>query len=608
MPGMPTINIGNVVLDINSNTSPSVKLNLVEESGGGEYLSAYMQPFYPSFYEDTDVIGRKIKLWANFDDYEISPWWQDKTVYSGDIVFSNGHYYQAEDTGSSTEIKTGNIQPSHTRGVASDGKVKWRYLHSGSATATITSVKSDKALVAVVDNGGYLPVINKVVLGGIYTFKNIQWSIIGYKNRYPSHVYFHQNRMGLVVNTVGYGSWNCLSCSDDYFNFATEEFGQQLDTSAVINVLPDNKGGIINWVLSASQLYMGGYDGEYIISSGKSVITPTNIYINKVNETGGSDVVPVKYKELNLFVGANRDQLYTIGYDYTIDDYKPKEIGSMADHLLSNIKRLSPINNKDQNVYIVHGGAGMTAMKYSGDQKILSYSRITSAGESVVDFASVRGSGELMAYAAVTKGEDKITLQRVALQEPVYMFDVVDIESPRYNEKGEKLPFNIKDFGVWHHANKEVWVRFGEGLSQFKKVVLDDNGCSNEFPDSIAYRVGLPMVCELHTQPAFGQKVEGAQQQSIAVYLRLYKSGNFSYGSSVDFGKYFNYEGWADRQEYNEALALYTGDCMLNVPVGYAEAANWGDGKYPATSGVGINIKCDTPEPFNLLSIQEIYK
>lgn len=601
----PVINTGNVSLDINSNTTPTGSINYVDQSGGGEYLSAYMEPYYASFYEDTDVIGRKIKFWANFDDYEVSPWWQGKSVKTGAINYSNGHYYLCEST---TDGTTGNIQPSHTKGVASDGKLKWRYLHSGSATATITSVKSDKALVAVVDNGGYLPVINEAVLGGVYTFKNIQWSIIGYKNRYPSHVYFHQNRMGLIVNTAGYGSWNCLSCSDDYFNFATEELGQQLDTSAIINVLPDNKGGIINWVLSASQLYMGGYDGEYVISSGKSAITPTNIYINKVNETGGSDVIPAKYKELNLFVGVNRDQLYTIGYDYTIDDYKPKEIGCMADHLLSNIKRLSPINNKDQNVYIVHGGAGMTAMKYSGDQKVLSYSRIASAGENVLDFTSAMGAGIQMAYAAVTMGEDKITLQRVAMDEPVYMYDVIDIESPIYNEEGENLPFNIKDFGVQHHANKEVWVCFGENLEQFKKVTLDDFGCAEGFPDSKKYRVGLPMVCELHTQPAFGDKVEGMQQQSISVYLRLKDSGAFNYGSSVDFGQYFPYDSWPNRQEFDAGRVLYTGDCVLNIPLGYAHAANQGDGIYPNTSAVGINIKTDTPEPFNLLSIQEIYK
>ena len=600
---VPTISVGNMTVDLDSTTTSTTTSNYVEDSVGGEYLSAYMAPYYPSLYTDTDVIGRKIKLWANFEDYEVSPWWQGKTVALGDVNFSNGHYYCAEAGGT-----TGNIQPAHTAGVASDGKIKWRYLHSGSSTVTITSVSDSKTLKGVVDDNGYLPIISKLELGGTYKFYNMQWSIIGYKNKYPCNIYFHQNRLGLVINTQGYGAWNCLSCSDDFFNYATEQFGSQLDTSALINVIPDNKDGKINWVLSASQLYMGGHDGEFTISSGREALTPTNMFISKVNETGGSDVIPAKYQELNLFVGSNRDQLYTIGYDYTIDDYKPKEVGSMADHLLNNVKRLSPLNNKDQSVYIVHGGEGMTVMKYSGDQKILCYSRITSAGLPVLDFASTRGGGVQMAYMATDKGDGVITLEQVALYVPTYMFDTVEIESPILNEDGEQQPFNIADFGVQHHANKEVWVCFGENFEQFKKVTLDDMGCAEGIPDSKKYRVGLPMVCEFHSQPAFGDKVEGMQQQSISVYLRLKDSGAFNYGSSVDFGQYFPYDSWPNRQEFDTGRVLYTGDCALNIPLGYAYAANQGDGIYPNTSAVGINIKTDTPEPFNLLSIQEIYK
>lgn len=603
MISVPTISIGNMTVDLDSTSTGSSTTFLVEESAGGEYLSAYMAPYYPSLYEDTDIVGRKIKLWANFDDYEISPWWQDKTVAKGDVNFSNGHYYEALSGGT-----TGNIQPSHTAGVASDGKIKWRYLHSGSSVVTITSVFDSKTLKGIVDNNGFLPILSTTSPSGKYIFNNIQWSIIGYKNKYPSNIYFHQNRLGLIINTEGYGAWNCLSCSDDFFNYATEQQGTQLDTSALINVIPDNKDGKINWVLSASQLYMGGHDGEFTISSGKEALTPTNIFISKVNETGGSGVIPAKYQELNMFVGSNRDQLYTIGYDYTIDDYKPKEIGSMADHLLNDVKRLSPLNNKDQSVYIVHGGEGMTVMKYSGDQKILCYSRITSAGRSVLDFASTRGGGVQMAYMATDKGDGVVTLERVALYVPTYMFDTVEIESTTLNEDGEQQPFNIKDFGVQHHANKEVWVCFGENLEQFKKVTLDDLGRAEGIPSSKKYRVGLPMVCELHTQPAFGDKVEGMQQQSISVYLRLKDSGAFNYGSSVDFGQYFPYDSWPNRQEYDAGRVLYTGDCALNIPLGYAHAANQGDGIYPNTTAVGINIKTDTPEPFNLLSIQEIYK
>jgi len=151
-------------------------------------------------------------------------------------------------------------------------------------------------------------------------------------------------------------------------------------------------------------------------------------------------------------------------------------------------------------------------------------------------------------------------------------------------------------------------------LSQFVKVTLDENGDVSHdiytgvyLPTAKKFAVGLPMVSELHTQPAFGQKVEGHQQQSLSVYVRLNKSGAFEYGCSVDFDKYFAYDMWNAQQEYSVAHRLYTGDIKLDIPLGYAEAQNQGEGKYPNDTAVGLNIRSDSPEPLNILSIQEIY-
>ena len=127
-------------------------------------------------------------------------------------------------------------------------------------------------------------------------------------------------------------------------------------------------------------------------------------------------------------------------------------------------------------------------------------------------------------------------------------------------------------------------------------------------PQAVQFKVGIPMVAEMHTQPAFGNKVEGHQQQSLSMYLRLVNSGAFEYGARVDFTKYFRHEYWNTQQEYGSGHRLFTGDMKLEVPLGYAEAQNQGEGPYPNTSAVGINIKSDTPEPLNILSIQEIYR
>lgn len=536
-----------------------------------------------------DWVGRKIKFYIDSKTV-VQPWWQGKKVDRGDYVFSNGHWYKADNSGD-----CGNVQPSHTSGIMSDGNVSWIYVHSGSNTATVVDIsektETKTITITVLVTGGELPA-NK--FNDEYIFENYAWSIWGRDGVHPSDIYMVGNRLGFVCNTRGYGAWNSLSVVDDYFDFSTEEYGQQLDTSAIVHLIPNNESGVICWVLSRKNVYMGSYSGEFNIKSPNDVLTPLATQTDNISNTGGKAVVPLKYKELNLFVGSTGKELYTIGYDYTIDDYTPQSLGYMTDHIMDKgITRLEALNNKDRNIYLLHNTKQLSLLHYVKEQKILGFSELN-LGCDVLDFVTTYAQDEVAGYVATKRNDGKVTIERLATAEPTYMWDAINIE-------GEFT-------GVAHHANKEVWVKYGDGLSQFVRVTLDDKGVSNKIPKSNKYQVGLPMMCEIHTQPAFGDKVEGHQQQSLYIYARLNKSGSFDYGSSVDFSKYVHYDAWKDSQDWDGEKRLYTGDIMLNIPLGYAEAANVGDGPYPNTTGVGVNFRSDTPEPFNLLSIQEIYK
>lgn len=556
----------------------------------GEFLSIPYEPLDITFegFDTAQMVGRKIKFYFN-DDTVISPWWQGrKDIKRDQYVMSNGHWYKAI-----TEGTCGNIQPSHTLGVASDGGVQWLYVHSGSGTASVVSIVDDKTIKAIVTEGE-LPTNLE---NGVFTYRNYAWSIWGHKGIHPSHVYMAGNRLGFICNTDGYGAWNSLSVVDDYYNFATEQYGKQLDTSAIVNVIPNNEAGSINWVLSRKTVYMGSYTGEFSVKAPNDVFTPTTIHINNISNVGGASIMPIKYKDLNMFVGVTGQELYSIGYDYTIEDYTPQSLGYMTEHIMDKgIVRMTPLNNKDRNIYLLHKTNELSLFNYVKEQKIAAFSELN-FDSAVLDFTSSQANEVVTGYVAVIRNEGKITFERLATDNPVFMWDTIEVKS----EDGVFVP-------VPHYANKEVWVKYGEDLSQFVKIALDENGASDMVPESAMYQIGIPMVCELHTQPAFGNKVEGMQQQSVSLYLRLYKSGAFNYGSSVDFSKYFPYDSWPNRQELDAGRALYTGDCELNIPLGYAHADNWGDGEYPNTSAVGVNIKADTPEPFNLLSIQEIYK
>lgn len=544
------------------------------------------------------TIGRKIKFFFN-DDTQISPWWQGKTVNTGDYAYSNGHWYKAMNSGT-----CGNVQPSHTVGTRTDGVVAWRYVHSGSASATVISIPDSRTIQVQVANGQELP--NNT--GNV--FNNYSWSIWGKDGVHPSDIYMIGNRLGFVCNTKNYGAWNAMSVTDDYYNFSVEEYGEQLDTSAIVHLIGNNEASDINWVLARKDVYMGGYSGEYHLTpsnNGRSTgaYTPSTTFVQNISNMGGKKVVPLKYKELNMFVGLTGKELYTVAYDYTIDDYTPKSLGYLTEHIMNRgIKRIEALNNLDRNIYLLHDTQQLSLFNYAAEQKVMGFSELD-FGSEVLDFCTTYAKDVVAGYVVTRRNDGKITIERFAIENPTYMFDQIT------QGNGTLADFQP----VPHFANRTVYIRYGEDFSQFTKVELDATGDVSHDPMTGVYlpkaeyfKVGIPMVSELHTQPAFGNKVEGHQQQSLSVYIRLVNSGAFEYGSSVDFEKYFRHEYWNTQQSYGSEHRVFTGDMKLNIPLGYAEAQNQGEGPYPNTSAVGINIKSDTPEPLNILSIQEIYK
>jgi hypothetical protein len=99
------------------------------------------------------------------------------------------------------------------------------------------------------------------------------------------------------------------------------------------------------------------------------------------------------------------------------------------------------------------------------------------------------------------------------------------------------------------------------------------------------------------------------QQKSVRYTIRVVDSGAFSYGSSNEFGKWYDYKNWntVGGEEYTTEHNLMTGDIKLPSSFGYQQAQNKADSKYPNDTGVALSLKATTPEPFNLLLVSSVY-
>lgn len=567
----------------------------------GDHFLYHYKPLYNTWTEDgefsepvsssdefTDVnmVGRKIKFQIE-SNRTTKAWASGISVTAGEIYFSDYNYYIAASSGT-----TGTTQPIHHQGRASDGAVDWEYFHSGFGTATVVEVQDSQHLTAVVD--GYLPVLQTGLSS--YTWKQYQWSMWGYHGKYPSQVFFFKGRLCYFTPTDGYGCWFQASKTDDFYDFGTQTYGQVLDTCAINQLVTGHDDNNINWLLSGDRLYCGSYAGEYNIYGSDGTISPAGCIIDPVTSIGGAPVKALRFSGLNLFVGRLSNEIYTIQYDYTTDDYAPDNIGFMSSHLLNEkVRRWESLRNADRNIYFNTKQDNVRIINYVKEMKNLGYFRLN-LGAPVLDLAA-SDAGPVSALYFMVERPTGCFLERAASEEPNYML------AETRTELESLEPVTFADY-----AGLQVWVKNNEN-GQFYETRIGNAGEFDNVHNWLNFSIGFSMMCIIHGQPPAGEKLEGLQQKAVRFIVRLREAGDFSYGSSVDFNKIYHYNDWniLNTQEWNGAHKTITGDVQLPSSFGYTVGQNKGSGPYPNDTGIALNIYANTPEPFTLLSVSNIY-
>lgn len=541
------------------------------------------------FLDEGHLVGRKLKIYQNSTEVAVQAWYQGMTVTANKtVVWSDGHYYLAR---SGTTTKS--VQPTHTEGIVSDGGVQWQYIHSGYITASILSVDNAYQMTLLLDEGEYLPVQDLSVLKN--TFKIYRWSIWGADAIYPSEIFFNNGRLGFFANTK-FGTYYSLSRSDNYYDFSEDTDGEVLDTDSIQGLVTGGSfSNKINWVISRENIYCGSYGTEFVIRGMDGLMTPSTTMCKPVSFTGGDKVAALKYMTLSMFVGAGGDNLNVVNYDYSTETYEPTDVSYIAGHLLKGgVKKITGAPRPDNCIYMVTRDGGMVQLVDSVAEKVTAFSGMY-LGTNVLDVASVFSKNRTEVYIARGVGED-LHIEKFAISDPTYM-----LSARRFAE----APASVL---VPSFANEEVYIKRVSGGQFYKVVTAEDGTIVNRFVGEDII-VGKPMPFEVHGIPSVGSKLEGAQQKAVRFLVRLLDSGAFSYGSSHDFDKWYDYNNWniADSQEWDSKHKLMTGDLQLPASFGYMQGQNTADGPYPNDTSVAFNVKAVTPEPFNLLMVSNVY-
>jgi hypothetical protein len=260
------------------------------------------------------------------------------------------------------------------------------------------------------------------------------------------------------------------------------------------------------------------------------------------------------------------------------------------------------LRSKDRNLYFLTDNKRLRLCSVQEEIKTVGCYRVDVSGD-VLDFAT-SNAGVTSSEFLLVKRDDVCTVEIVDSASPTYMLSTRTI---RVAEEDPVIASTITDL---EFAGKEIFVQNYEDGMFYHIVVGSDGTFTNRFSTrSLAY--GLPLVAEVHTLPSYNQnnKLEGLQQKAIKFNVRLLDSGAFSYGSSNDFDQWYEYHNWNTQsgQEWDAQHNLMSGDLQLPAPFGYMQVGNKADGKYPNTTGVAINLRAETPEPFNLLMVSNLY-
>jgi len=546
-------------------------------------------------FDSLDIVGRKIRFHVPTNS-SVDAWAEGVSVTQNNVYYSDGNYYVAKASGT-----TGSQQPVHRQGTVSDGKINFEYLHSGYGIATIVSVIDSTHMT--IKTEGNLPVLS--ISAATYNWDTYQWSMWGYHGRYPSKVFTYANRLGCTLDTDGYGSWLQMSKSDEYDDFGTEDYGKQLETSGINTLITGHRDNRINWVLSGYRLYMGSVSGEYNVLGDKSSgsLSPTNVKILPVSNVGGANVDAVKYKDMNLFVGISAQELFRLQYDYSSDDYVPEDLSMVSENLFDEgVTRLHVLRTNDRHLYFLTRNHNLRLASVQEEIKLVGCYRVNVAGD-VMDFVISNAGVQSYQFLLVKRG-DVFTVEVVNPLYPTYMLSTRSV----IRQEGDPVIGGVvTDTEL---AGKEIFVKNYETGAFYHITVAADGTFENRF-STRALGYGLPMEAEVHTLPPYNQtnKLEGLQQKAVRFTVRLYESGEFSYGASNDFDKWYEYHNWNTQagQEWNAQHKLMSGDLQLPASFGYMQGNNKADGKYPNTTGVAINLRSHSPEPFNLLMVSNLY-
>lgn len=295
----------------------------------------------------------------------VPSWEPGITVALGDLLQWNGRVYQV--VGSGVSLKTGTVQPFHSRGVEWDGigkgkdindkdagGVQLAYLHDMFGRLKITGYVSPTQVTATVtrrlpltvasaytfnqyDYGGYTPggfdpsdYEYESGGGGTYTTGTWRWRFGAFSARrgWPEGGAIFDQRLYLWKGDTVYAS--VAGSLTDFDRL--DENGDATTDSAFTGTI-DNPNPI-QWMLSGSELFVGTAVGEHVLRAASQAkgIGFDNVKLSAQTNAGSASVRPIEKDGRPIFLQRNGRKLLAM-VEERVEKYTTEDLTRYADHI-----------------------------------------------------------------------------------------------------------------------------------------------------------------------------------------------------------------------------------------------------------------------------------
>lgn len=531
--------------------------------------------------------GRLIRLTSQNVDTQY--WYIGReSVKKGDILKSEGKFYEAQGDGT-----CGSIKPQHTEGTESDGKITWKYLHAGYGWGTITNYISPSK-VEVLVNGRFPKDIS--------TYK-WQLGILGEGGKYPHVAFYFKDRLGLGIDTKE-GMNICFSKTGDYENFSEQDYGEILNDSAFSMTILTSLCKL-SFVKEGEVLYVGT-QGQILqvrpMSSGE-VFGPKNVAYDIIAPVGAQMMNPINLGGSMLFAGLKGKDIYDLGYSADTETYDPTEVSLLAkEHLTQGIVAWAMQYEPNRVVWCLRKDGRLLGLTYNKSQMVQAFHLHETDGKyvSLAVIPSPDGQTDEL-WAVVKRGEEYFV---------EYFRDGLPVDIPAGMNTEEKAEFDRK-YAFYVDCGKQFTfeepVSKLEGLSwlggkdvavladgkEFVGHVNADNLTLDlEEPASVV-TVGLPYKSVLEPMPIVSTANASAVTRVNQVVVRILNSCGFWYGD----GEVKDYYG-----SINEGNTIKTGDVILNWN-GNQSVPDTNDSAIVNTTGARMVFETESPLPLTILGL-----